>query len=1084
MDQNDDRAGFTATLSLPRRYPMRFRSTILILAALAACADDPTGPRVKPAPEAPRALGLVEITFTRLGTGEMGATVTPAGLAGGASRSVAAVPGAVPGGTIQLGLRTTSTVDAGGQRYLQAVFRVRNAMADGTPNARVLRNVTFVPVSDSRTLPGTPVLRFLKQDGTPADPALAAQLKPTGAVADNGTGGLAPQYPDVLQAYTEDEVAAIDMSGAPSVTNRFPYGFVTRRADNTATRDLPASPAPEQYDGAVTFAYRFPTQSSAANNPFTISILALAVEDDVTRITQSIEEQGAGQAAFEARAASLNASQARIFPGGAYSGPIPHIVICSVRTAGTREAPTSHIGSDGVAFASLSPNPYTGAGSFIARDASLAAMFSGSVTGAGPGTFAVHTFQSAGRFLNGSYSGNGTSTVTYSHAGTFFPGEEVEVSLTNGLACAPHVARLRTATAPATGRYAGEVFPIEDTTRAAVARDVNADGHLDYVSVYGAGISVLLGDGTGRFGAPVNTAVRTSPAALAVGDVNGDGRPDVVTANPASNNVSIYLGNGDGRFTSLASVRIFTSPQSVALGDVNGDGKLDLATANINANTVTVLLGDGAGGFPTRAEYPVGTSPSFVALADLTGDGKVDVAVGNAGSGTVGVLAGNGSGGFSAAASYPASNPRTLGFGDLNGDGRTDIVSAGGSVLLATAGGGFTAGPALGGPSGVELGDFNGDGRLDLVGSRLRLGDGAGGFGPPTGPAIEFDPRVGDLNEDGRLDTFGSYGGYVGVLLGTGAGLDGAASGAGGLLADVNADGKLDAVSGSVRLGDGSGGFSSGREWPAAGQATALALGDVDNDGLLDAVTANGTRNFVAVNLNDGSGSFSEPTRFPAGNAPVRVALGDVNGDGNLDIVTGNWSQDNVVVLLGDGSGGFGAPAAFSGPVSRQSVALGDLNNDGKLDIATSMGRVLLGDGMGRFTVASQGVAAARSEGSAVLADVNGDGRLDLTRSTLDAKFVYVSLGNGSGGFTSTVALAVLSGPAGVQVGDLNGDGRLDIAASNFGAGSVSVLLGDGGGGFAPARHYRANSVALGDVNGDARLDVVAGNTILFGQAP
>ncbi len=1067
---------------------MRFRSTLLILAALAACADDPTGPRVKPAPEAPRALGLVEITFTRLGTGEMSATVTPAGLAGGASRSVAAVPGAVPGGTIQLGLRTTSTVDAGGQRYLQAVFRVRNAMADGTPNARVLRNVTFVPVSDSRTLPGTPVLRFLKQDGTPADPALAAQLKPTGAVADNGTGGLAPQYPDVLQAYTEDEVAAIDMSGAPSVTNRFPYGFVTRRADNTATRDLPASPAPEQYDGAVTFAYRFPTQSSAANNPFTISILALAVEDDVTRITQSIEEQGAGQPAFEARAASLNASQARIFPGGGYSGPIPHIVLCSVRTAGTREAPTSHIGSDGVAFASLSPNPYTGAGSFIARDASLAATFNGSVSGAGPGTFAVHTFQSAGAFLNGSYSGNGTSTVTYSHAGTLFPGEEVEVSLTSGLACTPHVARLRTATAPATGRYAAEVFPIDGPTRAAVARDVNADGNLGYVSVSGASISVLLGDGTGRFGAPVNTAVRTNPMALAVGDVNGDGRLDVVTANTASNNVSIYLGDGDGSFTALASVRIFTAPRWVALGDVNGDGKLDMATANIDTNRVTVLLGDGAGGFPTRAEYPVGASPSFVALADLTGDGKVDVAVGNAGSGTVGILAGNGSGGFAAAASYPASNPRMLGFGDLNGDGRTDIVSAGGGVLLATAGGGFTAGPSLGGPSGVELGDFNGDGRLDLVGSRLRLGDGAGGFGPPTGATIRFDPRVGDLNGDGRLDAFGSNGGYVGVLLGTGTGSPAQEPVAGGGLAlgDVNGDGKLDAVSIEfLSLGDGSGGYSGAREWSAAGSARALALGDVNGDGLLDVVTANQDRNHVGVNLNDGSGSFSEPTRFPAGSTPWTIALGDVNGDGKLDIVTGNYSQDNVVVLLGDGSGGFGPPAAFSGPVSRQAVALGDLNNDGKLDVATSTGRVLLGDGTGRFTVATPGLEAARSPGAVALGDVNGDGRLDLARVTIDADAVFVSLGNGSGGFTSTMARPVLADPLGVAMGDVNGDGRLDVATANSGSGTVSVLLGDGGG-LAAARHYRAGGspISLGDLDGDGRLDAVTGSTVLFGEAP
>ena len=1095
---------------------MRFRYPLLLLAALAACADDPTGPKVSPKPEAPRALGLVEITFSHLGTGEMSATVTPAGLAGGASRSVSAVPGAVPGGTVQLRLRTTSTVDAGGQRYLQAVFRVRNAMADGTPNARVLRNVTFIPVSSANTIPGTPVLRFLKQDGSPADPALAAQLRPTGAVADNGAGGIASQYPDVLQAYTEDEVAAIDMSGAPSVTNRFPYGFVTRRVDNTTTRDLPASPAPEQFDGAVTFGYRFPTQSSAANNPFTISILALAVEDDLTRITQSIEEQGGGQPAFEQRAQSLGVSHAIILGGGAFTSHqdmIPKMVLCLVRTAGTRESPTVHIGIPGAPLLALTPSSYSG--SFIARDAQLTAHFNGSVPGGTPANFAVHGLQSAGTFLNGSYNSANNHEVTYSHTGPFFPGEEVEVSVTAGLSCTPRVERYRVATAPASGRFVGEQFPVGVNPAAVLVRDLDGDGDRDVATANrGGGVSVLLADGTGRFAPAVQfTTGGSRPVSLAAGDLNGDGRVDIVAANEGSNSVGVLLNNGSGGYTTT-TLAVGAGPRSVALGDVNGDGRLDIATANFSGNNVSVLLAASGGGFGGPASYPVGSVPSFVALADATGDGQVDVVVANSGSNNVGVLAGNGAGAFAAMAAYPAGTlPQSFALGDLNGDERADIVASTGAVLLANATGGFTAGSPAGiSGRSVALADLNGDGRLDLVTNdvEVALGNGTGGFGPASSFVVGTGSQavaVGDVTGDGRLDvvTANATGtttppmnsNTVSVLVGNGSGgFATAAPGAGTVLGDVNGDGRLDAISlgvgvGRVRLGDGSGGFGEPMEFPARTGARDLALGDLNGDGRLDAVIVNGTSKTLSVHLGNGGGGFSSGTDYSNPNNPWSVALGDVNLDGRLDIVTGNFDQNYLSVLLGDGNGGFTLATTLSdpGPV-RVGVALGDLNNDGRLDIAVSKGRVLLGDGKGGFALSASFAAGDDARGVAV-GDVNGDGRLDVATVALGTTAVTVRLGNGSGGFSGQISGSTRSDPIAVALGDLNGDGRLDVATANSTANSVSVLLNNGSGGFVTPAHYGDGSggtgplnVALGDVNGDGRLDIMNAQVLLLGQAP
>ena len=198
---------------------------------------------------------------------------------------------------------------------------------------------------------------------------------------------------------------------------------------------------------------------------------------------------------------------------------------------------------------------------------------------------------------------------------------------------------------------------IGNTNSLAVA-DFNGDGNLDLVTAnVGNNVSVLLGNGNGTFGTATSFSIGAAPVVsypeeVAVGDFNGDGKPDLVTANPGSNNVSVLLGNGGGAFGAAMNFSVGRYPFSVAVGDFNGDGKLDLVTANANGNNVSVLLGNGNGTFGAAANFSVGVNPAWVAMGDFSGDGKLDLVTANHLGNNVSVLLGNGNGTFGPATNF------------------------------------------------------------------------------------------------------------------------------------------------------------------------------------------------------------------------------------------------------------------------------------------------------------------------------------------------------------------------------------------------------------------------------------------------
>ena len=210
--------------------------------------------------------------------------------------------------------------------------------------------------------------------------------------------------------------------------------------------------------------------------------------------------------------------------------------------------------------------------------------------------------------------------------------------------------------------------------------DLNGDGKLDMISgIANASVSVRLGDGAGSFGVTTNYPTPAWVQELAIADVNGDGRLDVVAtyASGGPQGVSVFLGDGAGGLGPATNFAASGSPEGIAIADLNGDGKPDLVFANGGSNSISVMLGDGAGGFGPRTVFAAGQFPWGIAVGDLNGDGIPDVAVANINGGGIGVCFGDGHGGLSPMTLLAtAYNPRDVAIADLNGDGKLDLVAA------------------------------------------------------------------------------------------------------------------------------------------------------------------------------------------------------------------------------------------------------------------------------------------------------------------------------------------------------------------------------------------------------------------------
>ena len=660
----------------------------------------------------------------------------------------------------------------------------------------------------------------------------------------------------------------------------------------------------------------------------------------------------------------------------------------------------------------------------------------------------------------------------------------------------------------------------------AALADMDGDGDQDVVTVdlqdqeVGT-VSVSLNDGAGGFSAPASYPVGPGSAWLDVGDLNQDGRPDVVVSNSQAQDskaVTVYMNNGAGGLFSphFLTAGAAAEPQGIKIGDWNGDGQADVAVALMMMGQVKVFWGNGTGNFPTSVAVSTGTTPRDLAAADFNGDGHLDLVVTDVdgarpfyGTGT----------GFQAGA-YVSNFPTGCDHvttGDFNGDGHTDFVTTGQklTVFLADGAGNWIRKYSAVGenPVGIASGDLDGDGKLDVAAAlylggavSVYYGNGSGDFLVRRDWGVGLAPNhlaIGDVNGDSKLDI-------------------------------VAPSSQLSQMDFQVLLNGGSRTFLARRDFDVIGDANGFAVADFDHDGNQDVIVAvyqsnadnlklirgnsdgsmkdpvlvetfgnNMPTNVIAADfnedgwmdaaasifspgdsmrvlINNGQGGFLPSVVYPAGGNPGSLAAGDINGDGHLDVVVVNSAlTDNTIsVFIGLGNGTFFPEYKLPTLVAPSDLAIADFDKDGDLDVLVTHGvskAVLLfvNNGSGNLTPLTFNLGVV--QGTPSVADLNGDGWLDVALSTGVASVLF---NNGGAGFTLQQGSTVASG--GLGLGDFDHDGDTDMVAADFYRSLASVLLNNGAGQFAAGvvvpTGYQTGRCTGADFGRDALPEIVTAN--------
>jgi hypothetical protein len=640
------------------------------------------------------------------------------------------------------------------------------------------------------------------------------------------------------------------------------------------------------------------------------------------------------------------------------------------------------------------------------------------------------------------------------------------------------------------GKGDGTFFPPVDYATGVspfsiVKGDFNGDSKLDLATanIQFDSISILLGNGDGTFAAPVNYAAGGFPYELSTGDFNSDGKTDLVSAGNGGG-LTILKGNGDGTFQK--AVNFLGGGFFAAVLDLNGDAKPDIVSA-ATATSVGVFINQTGphnisgtvrdnNNVPLSGVRLVLTGGLGVTInTDATGTFAFnDLAAGQ----TYTVTPTKSNYTFAPlnqtfnnlSANVVANFTGTLNHYSISGIVR-DIAGVGMAGVTMTLSGSMNGTFVTGADGTYAFTNLPGGGNYTVIPSLPKFM-----FNPPgttinnlsSNRVVNFAGRVATFTISGKVlnvDNGSSLDGFTVELTGTRTGTAVTTSFGGYSFSNLPVDGDYTVT---VYLANRL--FANFKLLPQTSHS-------------FTALSSNVTADFSAKRLAFGTGDFN----------PVGIASGDLNGDGKLDVAVATTTGSNIHVLLGNGDGTLQTQVAYQANSSPVDVVIADFDGDGKADVAAagfgSDVSIFIGNGDGTLkTRVNYPVGAQVSNLS--LSDFNNDGKIDLA-GIGSPNTLSILLGNGNGSFQPAINRTVASAAFSVLPGDLNGDGKPDLVLPGF-PGNVLVLIGRGDGTFDDPVSYPAASevvkATLADLNSDGKLDVAVTSrlpnavTVLLGR--
>jgi len=452
----------------------------------------------------------------------------------------------------------------------------------------------------------------------------------------------------------------------------------------------------------------------------------------------------------------------------------------------------------------------------------------------------------------------------------------------------------------------------------------------------------------------------------------------------------------NGQFSQRATYPVGGSPQGIFTADLNNDIYPDICVANYFDDTFSVLLNSQGGTFQTKVDYSTNTHPTAIMGADIDSDGDIDIGVTNSGSSSISIFKNNGDGTFQQKIDYNSRNrPWWLCFSDVQNDGKTDLIVA------------------------------NGDGQNEKIACSIFSSD-FGTFGQRIDNDIDFHPihegvklyewvfNIQKNNIEMTNPVILSYVGYQNhtALLLTGTSLD--------TLHDLSiplVGGRIEipplqtnyvclAINFLINLpyscmvvGHNEYGIIHVREKVSS---NSMEIGDIDNDGILDAFFSPGfeyySNNYISIFNGNGNTSFFKKTNYYSGIGSYSLGTGDFNNDGYLDFAVTNYFDHNLTIYLNNRNGIFFASSSYETEKWPYSICVTDVNGDEKLDIAvcnTNQSSISIFKGNGDGTFQSKiNYPCGSSPWNIVAADFNLDGDEDLVVSNINLNAITILSNN------------------------------------------------------------------------------------------